>query len=245
MSLSRFGEDVARMVAGELSADEERPLREHLRGCEECRARYDALTLAARAVKGGEATATEARRAEEQLLAALDPKPVRAASPRSFIWWALGIPVAVALVMGIVTTLVPPPRSDVEMRGGAEDDAGMFTLQLYAKPKDGAALRLAAEFPGSGEARVSASEWLQVKYLPDRRGSRAFAVDAKGVPTALPSEGSVALAPGSYDLFGLHDLSMTEAQALEDAKVPWPPGVLPVKVSERAHVVQGRIQVDP
>lgn len=155
-----------------------------------------------------------------------------------FAAWALGVPAAVAIMMSVATTLIPAPGSDVTT-------AAPFTLQLFAKPKDGGALRLAAELPGSGEVRVTARDWLQVKFLPNPRGTLAFAVDAKGMPTALSESGSVSLAVGTYDVWGLHDLAMMEAQAIEEAKTPWPPGALPVRVSERAHVASGKLVVDP
>jgi hypothetical protein len=174
----------------------------------------------------------------------MEPKP--APRPRlSFLWWALGIPVAVALVMGVVTTLIPSPGGEVAMHSSGAEDAGTFAVQLFAKPKDGSPLRLAAEFPGSGEGRVRASDGLQVKFLPNPRGGRVYAVDVKGTPTSIGTEGHVELAAGTYEVWALHDLSMMEAQALEDAKAPWPAGALPVRISDRADVALGKLQVEP
>lgn len=255
MSLSRCGEDLARAVAGELYGSEEAELRRHLAGCDECRARYDALTLAARALRGSpEPTQGEVERAEARLFAALDPQAATSRTKLPIVWWALGVPVAAAMALAVFTTFVPAPLPavavappEVALRGGSDDAgaAGRFSVQLYARPQDGGAVRLAGEFPGSGEVRVSAREWLQVTYAPDRRGGRVFAVGADGQPRALPSEGSLALAPGTYRVWALRHLSKEEAERLESAPPPWPPSALPVPLSDRVDLASGVLEVVP
>jgi hypothetical protein len=158
---------------------------------------------------------------------------------RSLALWALGIPVAVVLVMGLVTTVIPPPE------GGASADAGVFSIQLFAAGSDGGVPRLLAEFPGASGVEVRSGDRLLVGYRPNPRGGRVYVVDEKGAPISLPESGGVALAPGKYEVWALHDLSMTEAQGLEDAAVPWPAGALPVRLSPRAHVAQGALSVEP
>jgi hypothetical protein len=157
--------------------------------------------------------------------------------------WALGIPAAIAVIMSVVAVRVTAPGSAAAVGDAAA--AGPFTLQLFTRPEDGGSPRLAGELPGSGGFRVAAGDRLQVNFLPSPRGTLAFAVDAKGNPTALSESGGVALAPGAYELWGLHDLAMMEAQAIEEAPRPWPPGALPVRVSGRAHVVSGALVVEP
>jgi hypothetical protein len=153
--------------------------------------------------------------------------------------WALGLPVLLVVVMAVVTARVPSPAGQVP-----QEAAGVFTLELFAVGKDGASRKVGA-LPGAAELHVSASEAVRVKYLPDARGGRVFAVDAKGMPRQLPETNSASLEAGRYDLFALHDLSMREAQALEDAPSPWPPGVLPAQPSERARVLRAVLLVDP
>jgi hypothetical protein len=161
--------------------------------------------------------------------------------------WALGIPAAIAVIMSVVTARLPAPGREATVGGAGVEAraAGPFTLQLFTRPEDGGSPRLAGELPGSGGFRVAAGDRLQVNFLPSPRGTLAFAVDAKGNPTALSESGGVALAPGAYALWGLHDLAMMEAQAIEEAPRPWPPGALPVRVSGRAHVVSGALVVEP
>lgn len=165
---------------------------------------------------------------------------------RSHLWWALGIPAGVILIMAVATTFLRPPGDGATLPGAMASDSGTanFSVQLIARSPDGGTPRVLAELPGTGEVQARASESLQVKFHPNPRGTRFFAVDEKGTPTALSEEVGRTLPPGRYQLFGLHDLSMTEAQAIEDAPLPWPNGALPVRLSERAHQAHGTLVVN-
>ncbi|MBI3184912.1 MAG: zf-HC2 domain-containing protein [Myxococcales bacterium] len=90
MSLLLRRREIERAVAGELDATAELRLRAHLGGCESCRGHYDALSLAARALRGAaQATEDQSRRELarlEEALAAPPPSPAVAGGSPSWLW---------------------------------------------------------------------------------------------------------------------------------------------------------------
>jgi len=114
------GKDIERALAGELSEAAEARLREHLRGCEHCRAEYDRQVLLLRALAGDPSRPTGAERDREVRLAlriALPGSdPAGAGSGRSARWSGWPRPalvsaglVLVLLAVGVGLWLVAGP----------------------------------------------------------------------------------------------------------------------------------------
>jgi hypothetical protein len=175
-----YGREIQRAVLGELTPAREERLRAHLRGCEACRARYDALSATAKGIGGG---ARAEGRERDRLLAALDGPaagPAVSGARARRRWLAVGL--ALAPVAAVVIWLarpgpvavVGPGAGEVTMRGGAETSTpAPLTMIVYASRKTGPAshgpVRLIGELPGSGEAYVSMGDYLQLGL----RGLRA------------------------------------------------------------------------
>ncbi len=203
MSLSTHRDAIEAAVAGEL--EDERPLRAHLAGCGECRAHYDVLVLSLRATKGtNEPTNDELARERARLEAAMAPPAVRQPAPRRWAFFWIPAAVAAALVLFVIRPFSGP---DVTERGGVEVPAAPFTISLYAKAKSGSTpVRLAAEFPTSGEATVSENEWLQVS---SKNGAVVVAVSEAGVQSFGAGE-SVSLAQGKWRVFAVTGATLEE-----------------------------------
>ena len=182
MSLLFHERTIRSAVAGELSPPAEETLRAHLRRCPRCRARYDALSgavAALAAVPAGMPSRLQAQRERARLIAAIpapSPATPRAVPARSRPWrgWtvvilapvaALGLwlmrPVSLPHGTGPATT----PGEEIQWRGAGDDvPAGAGSLVIYAarkQPGGGVGpLRVVAELPGSGQGRVSLSEYV-------------------------------------------------------------------------------------
>ncbi|MCA2982083.1 MAG: zf-HC2 domain-containing protein [Myxococcaceae bacterium] len=184
-------------VAGRLDARAERRLRAHLSTCEACRAHYDATVLAARTLTGRETgTALELERERARLLERLDGLATPAPGPRRAGW--LLLPAAMAALLAVLAAL-PSPERQVTERGSGDEAPPPFSVSLYARAKSGATpVRLAAQLPESGEATVSAGDWVQAKAPP---GVAVVVVLAGQPPRALSPGASEALPPGVARLF--------------------------------------------
>jgi hypothetical protein len=141
VSLELFRE---RIEAGEVDAT----VRAHLTSCAECRAHYDALTLAARAL-GDDGAAAE----KERLFAAL-PNARRATWP-----YLAGGALAAGLALAVL--LASPGPDPVGYRGAPESTEAAFSLRVYGKDAPGQRIHLIADFPGSREATVGMRAELQ------------------------------------------------------------------------------------
>jgi hypothetical protein len=184
VSLLLRARDIERAVLGELTPADEARLFEHLHRCAPCQARYEELMKVKSFVDGA---AVAHARARARLVAAVDRLPGdqgrqerRDRSRRSRWLPALFVLApAAAIVVWIAKPAAPPHKivDEVTMRGGADPTptATTPTLIMYASRKTGPArhgpVRLVAELPGSGEARVSLSDYLQLGV----RGLRAAA----------------------------------------------------------------------
>lgn len=151
MSLALFKD---RLDAG----DVEPAVRSHLRGCDECRAYYDQLALAARALGDDGAKAEQAR-----LLASLAPA---AKAPPSRLRWAVAAAAAVLIINGAILLLLPKPAGDVTLRGGSAAEAPAWSLRVYGKDAPGERIRLLADFPLAKEASVGVRSELQYFVKP-------------------------------------------------------------------------------
>lgn len=172
MSLALFRE---RIEAG----DVDETVRAHLRGCDECRALYDQLALAARAL-GDDGS----RRERERLMKTLPRQP-------AVRWEILAVAALIIAVIGALT--LRPRPNDVTMRGGADATNAPFSLRVYGKAAPGQKVRLIADFPASKEATVSMRAELQyfVKLPPG---------EALVVETRSPLRTLTARATGADDL---------------------------------------------
>ena len=250
MSLLLHRRAIARAVAGELSADAERSLRDHLRGCTACRAHYDQLasTAEAFALSAGRADTRADERARARLLEALaapfDGKAGGRARPASsrWTWAAVGLVPAAALA---VVLLRPALRSDPAgyqaMRGGGEgaEPSAPAELLIFASRKDTGSghgpVRLVAELPASGEGRVSLDEYVQFSvrglHAPafitvvgiDDAGDVHTYVPRAGAPPPHPAPSSGAISLGaSIDLAHGHRPGRLRIYGLLSAE-PLPP----------------------
>jgi hypothetical protein len=194
-------------VAGELSADEEATLRAHLATCEACRGHYDGLVLASRAVSGStEATADELRRESARLELMMGGAPAPRKAPRRLAFLVLPAALAAGLIAMVLVN--GPSDREVTERGGTESPTAPFSISLYAKAKAGdAKVRLVAEFPASGEATLSTSDWVQVT------SKETVVVVAVGgaQPRLLPTGSSESLEPGTFRLFAIQGVSADDA----------------------------------
>ncbi|MER2566299.1 MAG: zf-HC2 domain-containing protein [Myxococcaceae bacterium] len=189
-------------VAGTSSVEEERSLREHLASCDACRAHYDALMLTARAATGMDVTGAELSRERARLEAMLTPKPQTRSAPR---WAVIALPVSLAATLAFVAFLKHEP--DVVERGGTEAPAAPFSISIYAKAKSGEApVRLVAELPASGEASLSANDWLQVTS----KAQVVVVVLNDTGARVLPTGSSESLPAGTWRLFAVTDATSDE-----------------------------------
>ena len=159
MSLLWYRHRITRAVAGDLSGREELQLRRHLTGCEACRAHYDNLTMVARAARGElHGSTLERERALSRLLEGL---PTGEALRRR---WATRAIMASALALGValIFFVSRPPAAQVQYRGGPTDAPGLPSIRVYAKARAGQ-VRLVADLPVAGEARVAQGELVQFK----------------------------------------------------------------------------------
>ena len=237
---------IARAVAGELSVDAERTLREHLRGCSVCRAHYDQVASMAEALALGAGRADQRAndRARARLVAGLDasvaPRGQRRGLPFRWKWTAVGLVPAAALAVFFLRP-APAPAPTVAMRGGAEtsESGAPAALLIFASRKDVGSghgpIRMVAELPASGEGRVSLDDYVQfsVRGLHAPAFVTVVGVDDSGevhtyVPRAgappphlAPSSGAVSLG-ASIDLARGHRPGRLRIYGLLSAE-PLPP----------------------
>lgn len=212
MSLFFHRNAIEAAVAGTLSSADETTLRTHLSTCEACRSHYDALVLASRAMSNStEPTADELRRERARLELMVGGAPAPRPAPRRLAFFALPAAVAAALIAMVLVNR--PSDREITERGGTELPAAPFSISLYAKAKSGdAKVRLVAEFPASGEASLSTSDWVQVT------SKATIVVVAVGVgePRLIPTGSSESLEPGTFRLFAVQ--GVTPDDALRAAK---------------------------
>jgi anti-sigma factor RsiW len=193
-------------VAGTSTADEETKLRAHLATCVACRGHYDALVLASRAVSSStEATADELRRERARVEAMVGGATARPA-PRRLAFLVLPAALAAGLIAMVLVSR--PSDREITERGGTEAPAAPFSISLYAKAKSGdAKVRLVAEFPASGEASLSTSDWVQVTS----KATVVVVAVGGAQPRLLPTGSSESLEPGTFRLFAIQGVSADEA----------------------------------
>lgn len=193
MSLLDYGERLERTVA---EGVEDSELRAHMKGCDECRAHYDALVLAARAL-GDDGSRAEGAR----LVAALPSvpsatatpardRPIPALPPERPRPWLPSVAVAFALAAGLlvfITQRKPPP--DVTLRGGGDVPVpALFSLRVYAKDAPGLPVHLVADFPASGEAVVGMRADVQLFVQPPPKEGLTLVVETQGAQRTLRAQ---------------------------------------------------------
>lgn len=216
MSVWRQRKAIEHAIAGQLNPEDEAKLREHLRGCLECRRYYDALAVQARILAGDpHSTAVASERELARLIGGLKPAPA-APAPDALAWWprfAVAAGIAAAVVFGLLSWNQSNRErpEQVAMRGGppaAEDAGEPFELWVVTAPQDGGALRRDLAFPADPVARIQANEWVafankagaQVEHV------RVVLVSEGGQVLVLETGESVALDPGQWRAFGVGTL---------------------------------------
>ncbi len=207
MSLFFHRSAIEAAVAGTLSAGEEATLRAHLSTCEACRGHYDTLVLASRALSTStEATADELRRERARLELMTVGAPVPRPAPRRLAFLVLPAALAAGLLVMVLTN--SPREREVVERGGTESPSAPFSISLYAKAKSGdAKVRLVAEFPASGEATLSTSDWVQVTS----KATVVVVAVGGAQPRLLPTGSSESLEPGTFRLFAIQGVTADDA----------------------------------
>ena len=153
MALWRFRGRIGDAVLGELTGADELALFAHLRTCTDCRAHYELLEGAARALSPERAASRERAR----LVAALTPaQPVR---PRQTVAFRAALAIRAMVVLAVI--LWPRAPEDVGLRGGDRPAMVAAALLLYARDTDGGAVKLVADFPLAGRARLSRDQQAQ------------------------------------------------------------------------------------
>jgi hypothetical protein len=221
MSLLVHKRTIERAVLGELAPRDDARLRAHLGACARCRAHYDGLARTAEALGSGRAAAARAR---QRLFAALDgatapalPQPVREPAGRARRIWlgaSLALVPAAALVL-LKLSKEPGAGGEVTLRGGgavtlrgggAAEAPPPATVVLYARSKTSKlsqpGIRLVGELPGSGEARVSMSDYLVfgLRGLRAPTHVRVSAVDEQAHVHDYVGDMAVAPGPGPLTL---------------------------------------------
>ena len=173
--MSLFEERVVALAAGE----EDAQTRAHLRGCDECRAHYDVLKLAARAL-GDDGAKLERQRLVAQL-------------PRKRAVWPIAVAVA-ALAAGLLVVVMRPTPDPVAFRGGTAPPPAPFSLRVYAKDAAGQPVHLVADLPGSGEAKVGVTAEVQYFVKPSPQPGLALVVETtsgtRSVRSRVDGDGS-------------------------------------------------------
>ena len=181
MSLALFRD---RIEAG----DVDETVRAHLRGCDECRARYDQLKLTARAL--GDDGANEE---QERLMKSL-PLPRRGEGRGEGKRALYAAAAAIIIAVAVTLLLVNRPSDEVTMRGATEPQELTYSLRVYGKDAPGEKVRLIADFPGSKEASVGMRAELQYVVKP---GTKTVLVETRGMGGQLVTARSE---PGAEEL---------------------------------------------
>jgi hypothetical protein len=193
-----------------------RELREHMRGCDACRAYYDRVVLAERLLHGGPSALSRPSAAEIERIgqALFEARPGDAALGRRILaWlapaprWATAVAAALALVVAIPLLLreeAPAPEIETfQARGGAATDSARVGVRAFCL----AAGAVQALDPRAGEApRCARSASLRLVLTHRAAFQRVFVVglDDRFAPKWYaprpPAQESVAAPPtGSAD----------------------------------------------
>lgn len=133
------------IIVGDVPPAEWEELRAHLRGCSDCRARYDRVALAERMLSGGPAALYQPSQASFERIGAavLDGAAAKESAWQRLVqWlaptqrWAVGVAAAAALVLVPVLLRTSKPAADgFQARGGAphERSAGLRAFCLGAE----------------------------------------------------------------------------------------------------------------
>jgi len=177
----------------------ERRMREHLRGCAQCRAAYDQLAELLRAASGRALTRREVDQLSGAVLAEVRPAVERPAAQRQvtgLAWLAPLLAVGLLVLLGLTLTLKlsRPGGRDAEGRQdpevtyrGGETDRGLVDLEAYAirsrDPSGSADLAAPRRVAEGGVLRLD--EYVQFRYRstdPHRRYLYLLAIDQRLQP---------------------------------------------------------------
>ncbi len=209
MSLLLWRSRIVRAVAGELSGEKEAKMRSHLARCDGCRTYYDKVSITAEAL--GHNGTNAGQRERQRLLNRLSgiPAPYPVVPQRR--WGMLFAPTLAVAGLAIWMTqggrfgATPTEENPgaIQWRGTQDNQPTRetsFRVLIHARRKSidsvtAPAVRLVAEFPGSGEGRVSLGEFVQFSYRGLREHSYFVLVGLRNgtVIPIIPGEGHVAI----------------------------------------------------
>jgi hypothetical protein len=206
MSLFFWRGRIVRAIAGELSAQQEAKLRSHLVRCDACRTYYDKVSITAEVIgpRGTTASQRERRRLLSMIGASLPLDPTESKRVTALTQRRWGMVLAPTLaIAGFAIWMNQGDRFNAEPADvspgafqwrGAQDNLApetSFRVLIHARRKsiDGGtmpAVRLVAEFPGSGEARLSLEDFVQFSYRGLQERSFFVLVGLRSDGTVVP-----------------------------------------------------------
>lgn len=161
MSLWRYKRAISKAVAGELSAEQEQGLHNHLRICQPCQSHYNELS----ALSGVSAPATSVNRERARLLQALGNAPAKRSRQSSRWLWTLPALATTAAVL-LWGRAAPTPVEDAPAwRGGDEVESEPWPLSLliYGFSKN-ASPEVLGELPYSQGISITKNTLVQFGY---------------------------------------------------------------------------------
>jgi hypothetical protein len=165
---------IERAVAGELSPPREQVLREHLRGCDDCRGYYDQLVRIMAVLAPGVEHKREGSRLSLAVGTADAPvvsPPARSVSSSRMRWLgssSLVVAAAAAVLLFVwrpFQTAQQAADGEIGWRGGGDESTADWGLLVYASRRTNGdtqpTVRLVADLPRSGEGRLNLDDYVQ------------------------------------------------------------------------------------
>jgi len=205
VSLFWYRRRVEAAAAGVLAPAKLERLREHLRGCEACRAHYD------RAVAMRHALAPDAVRKErdeallQQLLPRLETRTAQAPeAARSLRPWVPAF--AAALAAAAIAFVWQPWAKPETLRGGVDAPPAPLVVRVYVE-RGGGKAELLGELPGSRVLSVPRGARVQVSV----RGAGAVDVTLSQKTQHVAAGTGFVVADDAWTVEGPAELSATDA----------------------------------
>lgn len=185
--MSSVEEQIRSYLAGELSPDEARALRECLRDDDEARAIYDRHATLLSAASQREASREEGVRVWQAIEGALDQPVARASAPaRAPIWRWVPALVGVLLVAGMVLAVVRP-EPEVSIKGGSDGAlVADVDFDIFAIRKGTAGKFSKPRLVAAGDT-LTMDDYIQLRY---RSGEATLQHLYLGAVTAADDKGS-------------------------------------------------------
>jgi len=166
MSLWRYKRAIGKAVAGELSAEQEQSLRNHLRICQPCQSHYNVLS----ALLAVSAPAKSVKRERSRLLQLLGDAPIKQARTARRWLWSLPILATTAALLLWVRAMPTSVDDAPVWRGGdqVETETWPLSLLIYGLRKGGPSIdanpEVLGELPYSQGVSINKNTLVQFGY---------------------------------------------------------------------------------